>query len=110
MKARLEHTFTGHTAPLRKVAFSPDGRRLATSSVDRTVKIWSIPDGKLTRTLAHPAGVTAIAFFRDGGALVAGSYDRDLRIWRLPGGTLERTLPGHGGTVWSVAVSPDGQR
>jgi WD40 repeat protein len=70
-------------APGREVAFSPDGQILATSSVDSTVKLWRVGDGKLLRTLQHPEGVTSIAFSPDGQQLVSGSYDSKVRLWRM---------------------------
>src|SRR5688572_4663954 len=111
--ARVAHTLKAHSAPLRQVAFSPDSQLLATSSADKTVKLWRISDRKLVRTLPHPAGITSIAFSPDGQWLVTGCYDATVRVWRVAPPTsvaLVRTLSGHQSTVWSVAVSPDGQR
>jgi WD40 repeat protein len=108
LRATLARTITAHRGPGREVAFSPDGQILATSSVDSTVKLWRVPDGKLLRTLPHPEGVTSIAFSPDGTQIVSGSYDSKVRVWRLSDGALSRTLAGHVGTVWSVAFSPDG--
>jgi WD40 repeat protein len=99
--------FRGHTGILREVAFSPDSRLLATSSVDGTVKLWSVPELRLLRTLTHPAGVTSIAFSADGQWLVSGSYDRSVRLWNLNNGSLANTFSGHTGTVWTVAIHAD---
>lgn len=110
LRAHLHHTFTGHSEAGRQVAFSPDGQLLATSSVDRTVKLWRLADRKLIQSLTHPEGITSIAFSPDGQWLASGSYDKTVRVWRLQDGALARTLTGHGGTVWSVAFSRDGER
>lgn len=110
LRATLARTIAAHRGPGREVAFSPDGQILATSSVDSTVKLWRVADGRLERTLQHPEGVTSIAFSPDGQQLVSGSYDGKVRVWRLSDGALSRTLVGHAGTVWSVAFSPDGTR
>jgi WD40 repeat protein len=111
LTARLQRVITGPGEVAgRQVVFSPDSRLLATSSVDSTVKLWSVPDGKLVRTLKHPQGVTTIAFSPDGQWLVSGSYDQVARVWRLSDGVVTRTLSGHIGTIWSVAVNSDGQK
>ncbi|MEX2090327.1 MAG: WD40 repeat domain-containing protein, partial [Bacteroidota bacterium] len=108
LKAHLHNTLTLHSAEGRQVAFSPDAQVLSTSSVDGTVKLSSVSDAQLIRTLTHPQGVTSISFSRDGQLLATASYDGDVRLWRMYDGTLVRTFTGHEGTVWSVAFSPDG--
>ena len=110
LSARLRYTITDHTEVLRQIAFSPDGQFLATSSVDSTVRIWRMSDGKLARMIRHPEAVTSVAFSPDGQSLVSVSYDGAARLWRVGDGTLARTFKGHTGTVWAVACSPDGQR
>ena len=110
LSARLRYTIVDHTEVMRQIAFSPDGQLLATSSVDSTVRLWRLSDGKLARIIRHPEAVTSVAFSPDGQWLVSGSYDGAARLWRLGDGMLARTLKGHTGTVWSVAFSPDGQR
>ena len=109
LKAHLHNTFKGHSAEGRQIAFSPDAQVLATSSVDGTVKLWSVSDGQQIRTLTHPQGVTSLAFSPDKQLLATGSYDQAVRLWRMGDGAMVRTLMGHAGTVWSVAFSPDGQ-
>jgi WD40 repeat protein len=63
------------------VAFSPDGKRLA-STWGSTVKVWDAQTGQETLTLkGHPAGFSGVAFSPDGHRLAAGSYDGTVRIW-----------------------------
>src|SRR5436190_973358 len=64
-----------HAAEGRETAFTPDSQLLATSSVDKTVKLWRVADGKLVRTLTHPEGVACIDISPDGQWLASGSYD-----------------------------------
>jgi WD40 repeat protein len=109
LTAHLKKALAGHSKHVWQVAFSPDGRFLASGSVDRTVKLWRLPEGVLVQTLTQPQGITSLAFSPDGQYLATGSYDKTVMVWRLSDG-VGRILTGHSGTVWSVAFSPDGRR
>ena len=105
-----KQTLNGHASPVRSVAFSPDGRTLATGSDDNTVKLWDIANGKELRTLeGHADVVSSVAFSPDGRTLATGSYDRTVKLWDIANGKELRTLEGHASPVWSVAFSPDGR-
>jgi WD40 repeat protein len=66
------------------VAFSDDGARLATASIDGTVQLWDPATGKLHGELTgHPGAVNAVAFSSDGTALASASPDGTLQLWRL---------------------------
>ena len=86
------HTLISHTAEVRGLAFSPDGRRIATSSWDRTIKLWDPDTGREVFTLrGHTAGLLVVAFSPDGHRLVSGGIDFTARVWDatpLPGDTL----------------------
>jgi eukaryotic-like serine/threonine-protein kinase len=76
------HTLIGHTADAVCAAFSPDGRRLATASFDRTIKLWDTATGQDVFTLrGHTAGVVALAFSPDGNRLTSGGIDHTARVW-----------------------------
>jgi hypothetical protein len=63
-------------------AFSPDGGRLATVSLDRTVKLWDTTAGQEVFTLrGHSNGVTCVAFSADGQRIVSGSMDETVKVW-----------------------------
>ena len=91
-------------APVRSVAFAPDGQTLASGSRDGTVRLWRVADGVLLRTLeGHTDGVWSVAFAPDGATLASGSRDGTVRLWRVADGTPLRTLEGH--TYWVNSVA-----
>ena len=103
-------TLTGHTAAVWGVAFSPDGRLLATGSDEGTARVWDTATGEHLRTLAgHAGGVRGVAFSPDGRLLATASRDGTARLWDPAAGKHLRTLTGHAGTLWGVAFSPDGR-
>jgi WD40 repeat protein len=76
------HRLIGHTGGVTCMAFSPDGQRLATASVDRTIKLWDVATGREVFTLrGHTAGVLSMAFSPDGHRTASGGIDNAVRIW-----------------------------
>jgi hypothetical protein len=93
------------------VAFSRDGRRIASSSDDRTVKVWDARTGQELLTLrGHPDKVNCVAFSSDGSRIISGTHDRTVKVWDTGTGKELLTLRGHTGSVQSVAVSADDSR
>lgn len=104
------HTIAAaHAGGVRTVAWSPDGKLLASGGVDKMVKLWSLPAGTLKTTLPlHGGTVRSVAWSPDGSTLASGGADKMVRLWNPETGTLKKLLAPHGGEVRAVAWSPDG--
>jgi eukaryotic-like serine/threonine-protein kinase len=98
----------GHGRPVSAVAYSPDGKRLASGDVDGAVRVWDAVEGKLEKTLPGLAAtVTSLAFHPDNQRLAAGAQDGTIRVWDVTAGKELFTRDPRGGEVAAVAFSPD---
>ena len=101
-------TLTGHHSSIHGLAFSWNGKILASGSADRTIKLWN-PDSRIPRaTLSgHSSLIEAIAWTPDGRILASGSWDYAIKIWDVETAELIHTFCEHSGWIKSLAISPD---
>ncbi|NEP32109.1 MULTISPECIES: hypothetical protein [unclassified Moorena] len=98
----------GHSDIVSSISFSPDGQFIASTSRDKTVKLWH-PDGKLIQTIeGHQDSVTSVSFSADSQLIASSSWDGTVRLWRQTG-ELVRTITTDAGHIYSVSFSQDGQ-
>jgi hypothetical protein len=95
---------------VNSVAFSADGKTLASGGRDNSIPRWEVATGRVLRTLTgHSQSVTSVAFSADGKTLASGSEDNTIKLWEVATGRELRTLTGHSQSVTSVAFSADGK-
>ncbi|MEH1863607.1 MAG: ribosome assembly protein 4, partial [Nostoc sp.] len=105
------NTLEGHSSGVSSVVFSPDGQRLASTSDDKTIKLWDVATSKAVQTLTgHSSAVSSVVFSPDGQRLASASHDNTIKLWDIATGKAVQTLTGHSSAVYSVVFSPDGQR
>ncbi len=113
----LSTPLTGHTGAVNSVAFSPDGRTLASASTDQMAWLWNVTDPARPTPLGQPLtghtnAVSSVVFSPDGHILASASYDQTVRLWNVTDLThptpLGQPLTGHTNAVYSMAFSPDG--
>ncbi len=100
-----------HSGPVNGVAYSPDGKRVATASSDKTAKVWDAANGHLLLTLSgHSAAINGIAFSPDSKQIATASDDGTARLWDAGSGQELKTFQGNSGPMSCVSFSPDGKR
>jgi WD40 repeat protein len=106
LRIPLQHT-------VDSLAFSPNGRILASAGEEQKITLWEVDTGRelASNLVGHPAGIQSLAFSADGRTLASGSRDGAVILWHIADpahASLCRRMEGNAGAVWAVAYSPDG--
>ena len=102
------YTLSGHSGWVMDIAISPDGKKLASASMDGTVKIWSLEPGQELVSMAG-SGIRT-AYSPDGKWLAQETGSGAVQLWNAESGEKGLTLGGNGGAILGFAFSPDGNR
>ena len=106
------YTYRGHSGRATTVAWSPNGKYIASGSLDQTVQVWSANPGDSFHPFVyrgHTAGVQTVAWSPDSNRIVSGSIDKTVQVWDALSGEHVALYRGHTDIVNAVAWSPDGK-
>ncbi|MEQ9359127.1 nSTAND1 domain-containing NTPase [Coleofasciculus chthonoplastes] len=100
----------GHNDTVTSVRFSPNDKKIVSTSADKTIKLWNSSDGSLIKTLeGHQDIVTSASFSPNGEIIASTSVDKTIKLWNSSDGKLIKPLEGHNNGIVSATFSPNGE-
>jgi WD40 repeat protein len=96
-------------ASVGSVAFSPDGKYLASGCSDQSAILWDLSTGRVLHKFPGEESVDAVAFGPEGRLLATAGHDEQVTLWDASTGRKISELSGHEGIIWSLSFSPDGK-
>jgi WD40 repeat protein len=107
---KLVKLLQGHDNIVYDLAFSPDGKMLASGSADQSAILWDMETlSELHRFTGHQRRISQVAFSKDSQTLITASYDKTVRLWSVPERKLRQTMQGHKTRIFALAVAPNGK-
>ncbi|MFA6372783.1 MAG: TIR domain-containing protein [Methanothrix sp.] len=103
---KLVRTLRGHMGWIGRIAWSPDGRMLASPSADGTILLWNVETGERMHTLVKRQHAMSVAFDPTSGIMAGAGSSKTVKLWEPASGKLLRTLKGHQSGLMSVAFDP----
>lgn len=101
----------GHKGRLRDISYSPNEKLVATSSVDKTIKVWDVETGVLVHDLkGHNSWIRQILFSNDGEYIISAAGDGEVKKWRISDGHEVLNFHSAKSAIECIALSPDGRR
>jgi len=108
LRKAIEVAIFNHQGSANSIAFSPDGKIIATATLDGNVRLSELNGKEIATLRGHQAAVTSVAFSPDGKTIATASADGTIKLWSTEGKEIA-TLKGHSNAVTSVTFSPNGK-
>ena len=105
----LLHRLEGHTGPVWAAAFTPDGLRAVTASLDKTLRLWNVADGALVEEMTGHGEVQGLAISPKDGSIASGDVSGEIRLWDGGTGAFIKVLAKQKAEAGSLSFSPDGR-